>query len=453
MNPPHDRSRLRSRSATLLALLLTCARPAGAQCDSGPDLVPHQPLLSFDDTAGVPVDLFALDIRSAGDVDADGARDLLVLSAASGPDMLASVHSMVDGRVLFSWPTHGSAFPAGSQIAAAGDLDGDGFGDVLVGDPTLDTVSVLGGPDGRLIATLAGDQPGDAFGFSVASAGDVDGDGVPDVLVGAPQSALQRPGYARLYSGAGGQPLHTWLGRHVGVQFGRAVDGAGDVDGDGAPDLVVGAPADGNTVLSPGLPPFVPPFRRSDGAGSVSVFSGADGSRLLLAFGDLQGLDQEPRGLGAQVRGVGDLNGDGFADVAAATSLHGDLIGTVPPAYMRTWSGAAAGPLEGLTLPFFHTTNLSLGAAGDLDGDGLDDLLLGTPTLDPGVTGAGVVLAFSGRDGSELFSAACLGITANVIRVSVDGLSDLDGDGLDDFAAGVSEAVIGLGEVLRFSSR
>ena len=170
-----------------------------------------------------------------------------------------------------------------------GDVNGDGKADFIVGarldDPAgggtrAGSAYVFSGADGSLLYQVSGDTANDAFGHSVSMAGDVNGDGRADFIVGAPfddpAGGGTDAGSAYVFSGADGSLLYQVTGDSTGDQFGWSVSGAGDVNGDGKADFIVGAykdaPAGGGTE-----------------AGSAYVFSGADGSLLYQRTGDTAG--------------------------------------------------------------------------------------------------------------------------------------------------------------------
>ncbi len=202
-------------------------------------------LHTFEGTADF--DFLGTTVDGAGDVDADGHDDLVVGLLGYSVGGRAIVFSGASGAQLHTFPT--SSY---GDASGAGDVDGDGFADIIVGD-TGDTtfglatgrVTVYSGATGAILFTATGGAAKDYFGQSVENAGDVDADGVPDVIVGAPQNSTfsPDPGYAVVLSGATGLPIHTFTGASAEDAFGFSTSGAGDVDADGFADLVLGAPS------------------------------------------------------------------------------------------------------------------------------------------------------------------------------------------------------------------
>ncbi len=331
------------------------------------------------------------------------------------------------GLVSFAHPLHtfegeaaGDRF--GMAVAGGGDVNGDGYADVVVGAPHVDlagassgAVSVLSGRDGYELLFLPGDSAGDWFGFSVDVAGDVDGDGFDDVVVGSPLGTPPE-GSAYVVSGRTGAYLFVWSGDAPGDRFGHAVCGAGDVNGDGVPDLAVGAPvADGGGVF----------------AGRVCVFSGADGSRLHTFDG--AAWDQ----LGSSVDGAGDVDGDGRADVVVGAPLADGTAFNSGSAFvfsgadgsaLHTFHGAAAGDRLGSVVR----------GAGDVDADGTPDVLLGIPAADDAGVDAGLIEVRSGADGGLILAVP--GSRAGEYLEVGTGVGDVDRDGYDDVLIGSSAA-------------
>ena len=149
----------------------------------------------------------------------------------------------------FDFDLHNDDF--GISVSGAGDVNGDGFADLIVGDQEDDnngtrsgSARVLSGVDGSVLYNFDGDSADDRLGSSVSGAGDVNGDGFADLIVGAylDDNNGVSSGSAKVYSGIDGSVLYTFYGDSSGDLFGYSVSGAGDVNGDGKPDLIVGPP-------------------------------------------------------------------------------------------------------------------------------------------------------------------------------------------------------------------
>ncbi|MBM3986040.1 MAG: hypothetical protein FJ296_10195, partial [Planctomycetes bacterium] len=199
---------------------------------------------------------------------------------------------------------------------------------------------------------------GDRLGAALAVGDDLDGDGVPELLVGAPAlpGSDSSPGYAVALSGATGALVHRLLTSSDADQFGFAVAAAGDADGDGLRDLLVGNPGSGP------LP----------GGGEARLFSGATGALLAVLTG---GTTDSWDAFGHATCDAGDLTGDGAPDFAlGAPSLSGEQ-----PGFVRVF-GADAAPLFDVPGDAAgEQFGFALAAAGDVDLDGVPDLLVGAP--------------------------------------------------------------------------
>lgn len=311
-----------------------------------------------------PGQRFGYSASRAGDVNADGVPDYV--AGGPGGTGRVMVFSGADHKVLHEWSgTPGSGF--GAAATSAGDIDGDGYGDLIVGSTRDHTggelagrVYVYSGRDGSVIWQRDG-IPGARLGTAVGLVGDVNGDGVPDLSVGAGGGGRKGGGEAYVFSGQDGSLIHTL--RPVGIPNTFGVffaSGAGDVNADGVPDIYVG---DYNALRGAG------DLDDGLGTGRAYVFSGRDGSRLHVINADHQNDGVGPG------RGVGDVNGDGYADliVAAYTSSAGAPFGGkayVVSGYdgsvLRTITSAVAGELLGVDALGF----------GDVNGDGVTDYII-----------------------------------------------------------------------------
>ncbi len=269
-------------------------------------------------------------------MNADGYDDVLV--GAHGRDGFAgAVHLLygpLNGRIELDGaaPVFSSSVAdtyAGYSVAGVGDLDSDGYADIAIGALRDDTealaagaVYVFYGPVAgsydltEADAILLGERGGDWVGHDVAAAGDVNADGFGDLVIGAKQegTAADDAGAAYLVLGPVGGTLvlstanAKLLGESAGAAAGHSVAGAGDVDGDGYDDLLIGAPGESAGANAAGAAYFV----KGPVVGEHS---------LSTAITRIVGLDNGDRG-GTSVAGIGDVNGDGYADVAMAAPYH-----------------------------------------------------------------------------------------------------------------------------------
>lgn len=383
-------------------------------------------LYTFDgDSVG---DTFGTSVSGAGDVNADGFADLIVGAhtddnngSTSGS---ARVFSGFDGSILYTFNGDTLQIQFGLSVSGAGDVDGDGFDDVVAAAPgdgvnghQSGTVRVFSGFDGSILYNFHGDDPKDFLG-SVSGAGDVNADGYADIVAGAPgdDNTGHIAGSVRVYSGFDGSILYTFNGNGSGDFFGVSVSDAGDVNADGYADVIAGS----NAILS------APPI-----SGFARVFSGFDGSILYNFTGD--SADDH---FGAAVSGAGDVNADGFADLivgAPQDDNNGPAAGSAQVfsgadgSVLYTFDGDSAGDRFGRTVS----------GAGDLDADGFADLIVGAPEDDNNGNNSGSISVFSGFDGSILFTLD--GDSADkYFGYSVSGAGDVNKDTLADVIVGAT---------------
>jgi hypothetical protein len=351
-------------------------------------------------------------VATAGDINGDGFADIIV-----GADRYDD--GSVDEGKVFVWygsangPNNGvNGTPAnadwtaqinagaarfGASVSTAGDVNGDGYADVIAGAPYYANGQANEGAARLYLGSATGlesgwanhdegNQAGAHFGQSVAMAGDVNGDGYADVVVGAPYYTNDQSQEGRAFvwhgSATGISTTRDWWaeGNDVDAWYGYSVATAGDVNGDGYSDLVVGAPG-----------------RRSAGGSAFAYHGSADS--LQESAGWTKVSNQANAHFGHSVASAGDVNADGHADViVGAPQWDG---GQALEGGTWVYLGSGAG-LE--TAPDWHKESDQVGAqfgwsvssAGDVNGDGYDDVIVGAPSYDHGQTDEGMAWVYLG---------------------------------------------------------
>jgi len=314
----------------------------------------------------------------------------------------------------------------GYSVAGGADFDGDGWDDIVVGSPFRNAASlsnngavkVLSGRDGSTIHSKVGDSDHDWFGWDVALAGDVDGDGVLDVIVGAPNAALSgsgRPGMARVFSGRTSATLYTVYGDVDGDLFGNSVAGGFDHDGDGRDEFAVGAPNADYFLSGP--------------RGAVRVFDGATGGQLVQSTSAYPGAQW-----GWALWTRSDVDGDGVDDIAVGAPAGGP----VGEGQVKVLSGATFlsitemyGPAAGCRF------GSALGGALDLTGDGREELLVGAPREGTNGVDAGWAGLY---DGAALVHEWFGDAAGDDFGTTLASIGDTDGDGVRDVLIGAPQA-------------
>ena len=364
-------------------------------------------------------------VVSTGDVDGDGRPDLAIGSSGpiNGGGGFVTVVSGATGARLYQPHLDADAYSTGHTLANLGDVDSDGIADLAAGDDTWGTfgdrpgsVTITRGGSGTLIRLLEGEDPQDLFGWSLDRVPDVDGDGVLDLVVGAPgyEDSIWNSGAVYLYSGATQSLIWFQEGVEVDGAFGYTVRGIDDLDGDGRGDVVATAPGETSAT-------------GEHAAGRTLLLSGATGSTIRVL--DVGSADDQS---GRTVEVIGDLNGDQlpeillgspFASQSGLSAGRVEVISSADGSILSTFRGSEDGNLLGM----------HLAAAGDLDGDGIGDYAYSER-------------AFGAHRGETIWNVISGATTQPLFRVisrqsasdrrPAAPAGDANGDGINDFAVG-----------------
>ena len=372
--------------------------------------------------------------------------------------LLVTLLARAEDKIVPSDGTAGALF--GTSAYAAGDLDGDGFDDIIASAPgdvatSLGAVYLYAGSPGgwdpaseqKIVASDA--VIGDGYSISSATAGDIDDDGYDDLLVASP---LRGGGAVYVYYGssagidAGTEQLVTASDGLPGDQFGYGVSRTGDLNGDDFGDIVVGA-YDSDAA--------------GDGSGSAYVYYGSavgidTSTETKLVPADLSGGYTDPYGelfpgdwFGYSVAVAGDTNRDGYGDLIVGAQYDGDNGTRSGSIYV--YYGGSSGVTPGLEQKILASDGeiydhfgISTSSAGDPNGDGYSDLIIGSSGDDDRGHNAGSAYIYYGTDagidaGSEQKILASTGAERDYFGISVSAAGDFDGDGIKDVVVGARE--------------
>ncbi len=395
-------------------------------------------------------DHFGESLALLNDIDGDAVRDFI-----AGNERRLGYIRLISGKtgtILRTWRGTVSGEELGFCLTAMGDLDGDGNTDFAAAAWPADIAFFSPVKEGHL-ARFSHNLPPDRFaGPTQLTSADLDGDRISDIVLGDPGHVLRpegqrwiNTGRASAYSGKDQRLLWHVFGSKEDNRLGASVVAIGDVDGDGFPDVAIGEPMGFNGL--------------DDGRnfpGRVHIVRGKDGQ-------DIRILDTELGYFGQELCNVGDLDGDGFVELAIAATGYrkdrGDQQGWVGIHSTRTFEVLFSFTgLEGILNEGFHGDGLGyrLGSAGDVDLDGIPDFLIAAYRVGPGIgPDYGRLDLRSGKTGDLLASYQETQFIQSWLG-ALSPLDDVDGDGRPEFIIGSPNIPIdslhGKVQVIRFES-
>jgi hypothetical protein len=419
-------------------------------------------------------DISGKSVAIVGDVNGDGYDDILIGAPEAGYQNAGHTYlifgkkkgwsidsSLSDCDVTFtgdSWNRY-----AGYSVAGAGDFNGDGFDDILVGTPRFGGASqygeaflILGKSSGWSDSSFSsgseidfhGEHDGDVAGSSVAGAGDVNGDGFDDILIGAPTNDDGGINSGKTYLIFGNSsgwdfdfPLSnanaSFYGENASDKSGYTIASAGDVNGDGYDDILIGAPNNDDGGIESGKTYLI--FGNSTGWAKNVNLSLAEASFIGGGPGDKSGYS---------VAGAGDVNNDGYDDIligAYKNDSQGSDAGITYLFFGKPFGWAKNVSLSLANVSFTGEdsgdySGYSVAAAGDVNDDGYDDILIAAPEDEDGDTKAGQCYLILGKETGWLASMSLSNSNASFIGEekwdylgqAMAGGGDVNGDGYDD---------------------
>ncbi|MEP7325264.1 MAG: FG-GAP-like repeat-containing protein [Gemmatimonadota bacterium] len=356
-------------------------------------------------------DQFGWIARDAGDLDGDGIHDVTTSAPSSGAGGAMSgrvyAYSTASGKLL--WMNTGAAGDQlGLGIEAAGDVNRDGIPDIIAGSPGAGKAYVFSGKDGSTLRTMVAEDSADAFGQHVSDLGDVNHDGYADVMVGAPMNGAggEHAGRAYVYSGKDGSILLTLTGEAPGDNYGTTVAGAvrGNLFW-----ILVGAGSAG-----------------PNHSGRTYVYRGLNRTPAFVIESDSTGSS-----LGSMfISVVGDIDKDGTPDIYASdwsNNANGRSTGRIYVHSGRTGQRLLALTGENAGDGF----GIGSAEAGDVNQDGFDDLVIGAWQFAGRAPSGGKIYVYSGKDGTLLRAITGI-VPGETLGFDATGLGDVNHDDVPD---------------------
>ncbi|MDR6808333.1 hypothetical protein J2Y45_005317 [Dyadobacter sp. BE34] len=406
-------------------------------------------------------DFCGIALATAGDIDADGYSDIIVGAHSSdfgqkNNQGIALVYYGASANYKTTQQLAADQANAkfGYSVAGAGDVDADGFSDVIIGARYYTNGQGQDGEGAAFIyrgtasgldtgnpVVIEGDQYDAALGNKVCSAGDVNGDGYSDVLISAylydgQYSATQIKDEGRVFlhmgssTGITAQPVRTFAGGHIDDRLGSSIACAGDVNGDGYSDILLGAQYYDNGQFN---------------EGAVFVCHGSKNGIVGPPASTLES-NQADGWFGTAVASAGDVNGDGYSDILIGCYTFDN--GQKDEGHVFLYHGGAEGvgtnELTTLSLGSIYgaLAGSSVASAGDVNSDGFDDIIMGAPDYDYMGQSGGVALVYYGsltgiNTGNYLILSK--NQPGSHFGTSVAGAGDIDGDGYGDIIIGARD--------------
>lgn len=387
---------------------------------------------------------FGMSVSGAGDVDGDGFDDVVAgvpyydgiyLGEGGAHVFLGDASGLATNRIggvteyWLARPSLPGHF--GQSVKGAGDVNGDGKADVIVGAPSHNTGYVYVYYDWANFTrwTAGGDQANEGFGGSVSGAGDINGDGFDDIIIGASGYSNYLGRAVVFLGGTNGLSLNpAWVvkGSQPSGLYGTSVSGAGDVNGDDIDDVIVGTSNYSNV---------------EQGEGGAFVYLGTTNGLTTNAVWTAEG-NQAYASFGSSVSTAGDVNGDGYDDVIVGAPYYSNGQSSEGAAfvYLGGPNGLNATPFwfaeANQESAYFGT---SVSTAGDVNGDGYDDVIVGAPYYSNGQTNEGrIYLYLGGLNGlsSTPYKTEESDQAFSQFGHSVSSAGDVNGDGYDDVVVG-----------------